>query len=162
MIRSTVLARVESIDASENLLFLARRHTHTLPTLPLDSGVVDVNAVDDAGETLLIVASLAGHAGIVHLLLAQEDIEADKPASNGATPLAFACYRGHVSIVQLLLAREDIDPKVTDDGVFQRARRDRDTPSFQTWYSEGRLDSAHSASFQGCFEPCLLHVDRPT
>ena len=58
-----------------------------------------------------VVASaflLIGRADVVRLLLAQDNIEANRETSDdGATPFLIACDVGNVEIVKLLLAHQN-------------------------------------------------------
>lgn len=53
----------------------------------------------------LVVAAQNGLLNIVKLLLAQKDIEVDKPHSSGYTALYLAIQNGHASIVEQLLSQ---------------------------------------------------------
>ena len=67
------------------------------------NGVADVNQMTCGGDTLLYVASQAGHIDIVFMLLAM-GVAVNQPSCDGETPLIVACFMGHADIVSLLIA----------------------------------------------------------
>ncbi|BCH32530.1 hypothetical protein MesoLjLc_44600 [Mesorhizobium sp. L-8-10] len=69
----------------------------------LDQGVV-VAELDEAGDPALIIASLAGRAGVVALLLERgADIEIRN--KHGLTALHAAAYGGNMDVIELLVAK---------------------------------------------------------
>ncbi|MFM9168216.1 MAG: ankyrin repeat domain-containing protein [Verrucomicrobiota bacterium] len=73
-----------------------------------------VDARDEKGNTLLMLASYHGRAEVVKLLLdagAATDLRNDK----GQTPLGGVAFKGHVEIARLLLAA-GADPKADQGG----------------------------------------------
>ena len=57
----------------------------------------------DTGSTSLHVASLAGRAEVVEMLL-KKGAKVDERRTDGSTPLHLACARGHTKVVQCLIA----------------------------------------------------------
>ena len=66
------------------------------------------------GQTLLSLASHAGHEGVVKLLLGRKDVKPNRPDNSGRTPLSLAAGKGRDGVVELLLAREDVNPNMAD------------------------------------------------
>ena len=64
-------------------------------------------------DNSLAWAAQNGHEGVVRMLLGQDDIEPDKPDSNGRTPLMRAACNGNEEVVRMLLARNDVNPNGT-------------------------------------------------
>jgi ankyrin repeat protein len=64
----------------------------------------DVNAKDNNGDTLLIVACCMGHSQVVIELLIH-GAEAEAQDNHGWAPLHYACCNGHLPVVKALLGR---------------------------------------------------------
>ena len=69
------------------------------------------------GMTALMEAAIAGHQGIIRLLLEREDIDVNvrAPFSDraiGYTALTWAAKHGHAKIVRMLLGRKDLEVNV--------------------------------------------------
>ncbi len=62
----------------------------------------DINVVSQYG-TLLVVAAISGHAGIVRELLSRPGIDVNQAGQHELTPLYLATSNGHVEVVRLLL-----------------------------------------------------------
>eukprot|EP00955_Chlamydomonas_euryale_P015750 168460-Chlamydomonas_euryale.AAC.1 len=62
---------------------------------------VDVNAVDEAGRTVLMVAAHAGRADIVELLLALE-ASPELSDGDGHSALSLALLNGHADVARML------------------------------------------------------------
>ena len=69
----------------------------------------DINQSDCMGYTALIWAAQQGNEEVVRLLLARNEVNADKPYNYGQTPLWWASHSGHEGVVKLLLARNDVN-----------------------------------------------------
>jgi len=69
----------------------------------LDQGV-DVAEPDSAGDPVLVVASLAGHADIVAVLL-ERGANIEVRNKGGLTALHAAAYGGNLDVVKLLVAK---------------------------------------------------------
>lgn len=65
---------------------------------------MDVNAVDENGQTAFAMAAHGGHMEIVKLLI-KHGAEIDRPDAVGITPLAMAAFNGHTEIVKLLIEK---------------------------------------------------------
>ncbi len=59
---------------------------------------INVNQVDNKGETALYLAASYGHTDVVKVLLSNLDIEVNKANSNGITALQTAINRGHADV----------------------------------------------------------------
>lgn len=82
----------------------------------------DVNARDDAGETLLMKAAGQGRLGLVNLLLRHHaDVGARKLDSWGFPALTIAAEAGHPDVVEALL-NAGADPNVKSGGYTPLAR----------------------------------------
>src|SRR5579871_381907 len=68
-----------------------------------------LNAKDANGGTPLSRAAQNGHALVVKLLLAREEVEPNCQDFQKQTPLMLAALYGHALVVKLLLARDDVD-----------------------------------------------------
>ncbi|RPA98307.1 ankyrin [Choiromyces venosus 120613-1] len=68
----------------------------------------DLNATDAHSNTALSWAVIAGHEGIVEMLLERNDVNPDMADSDGRTA-------PHFRIVELLLERNDVNPDTADD-----------------------------------------------
>ena len=66
---------------------------------------LDINFVDNYGETLLIVHSNSGNLGIVSLLL-NNGADPNIPDNEGKTPLYYAAIHNNVQLAELLLQNE--------------------------------------------------------
>jgi ankyrin repeat protein len=84
---------------------------------------IDVNAVNDIGETALFNSSLSGHVSITTFLLQIKGIDVNIPeTTQGATALSVASEYGHVEIVTMLLGAEGIQ--------VNKSKKDGATPLF--------------------------------
>ena len=71
----------------------------------------DVNAVDCTGGTVLALAAIGGHEGLIKMLSEREDVNPSQADTKyGQTPLSWAAEKGHARVVRMLLEREDVDP----------------------------------------------------
>ena len=61
------------------------------------------------GVTPLMAASGKGHATIVHVLLARDDVSINQQSVTGVAALHEASSAGHVAVVQALIERDDIN-----------------------------------------------------
>lgn len=75
------------------------------------SGKVGVNLADERG-TLLLMAAVKGHTGMVRELLSKPGIDVNLANGKGSTPLQAAAELGRVGIVKLLLAAPGINPNL--------------------------------------------------
>ncbi|CAG9976150.1 unnamed protein product [Clonostachys byssicola] len=70
----------------------------------LEKNSIEIDSLDERGDTAMLYASKAGHASVVKLLLAH-GAEADKPSEyDGLKPLHVAAKNNHGEVVRLLLA----------------------------------------------------------
>ena len=83
---------------------------------------IDLNARDEAGYTALMVACIAGHKGVVQLLLNYSESTIDlnerdesNGFSNGFTAFMMACTTGHKDVVQVLLDHSDQNLNAKDN-----------------------------------------------
>ena len=74
-----------------------------------------VDSQDGFGSTPLALAAENGEVGVVKLLLARNDVDANRRDKWGRTPLSLAAEQGHEEVVKLLLARKDIEADATDN-----------------------------------------------
>ena len=56
-----------------------------------------------------------GYEGVVKILLEREEVNPDKPDSDGRTPLSFAAEDGHEGVVKILLGRGEVNPDGPDN-----------------------------------------------
>ncbi len=96
---------------SPKRLILVSRYGHERIVKFLLQNNVNVNAVDNVGDTALIAAAEGGHGNVVDMLIgAQADVNAQAP--NGETALMAAATSGNVAIIRSLVAAEvDLDTK---------------------------------------------------
>ncbi|KAL1853979.1 hypothetical protein VTK73DRAFT_8855 [Phialemonium thermophilum] len=74
------------------------------------SDEIDVNELDDRGQTPLYNAVVHGHAHVVRILLANPAINPNVPNRWKDTPLLGASSDGNIAMVNALLRRPDINP----------------------------------------------------
>jgi hypothetical protein len=97
-------SKKDSMNRLYRELRVAARENNLPEVSRLLSVGADVNAIDNHGQTSLIVAIIMGDVQVVKDLHDHgADIELQK--SYGRMPLHFACYNGHVSVVNELLSR---------------------------------------------------------
>ncbi|KAL9085606.1 MAG: hypothetical protein Q9165_007506 [Trypethelium subeluteriae] len=84
--------------------------------LLLETGKVDVNSRDWAGETPLLQAVWEGHEAILRLLLEQGKVDVNSRNIYGQTPLWQAASDGHEAIVLLLLETGKVDVNMDSAG----------------------------------------------
>ena len=102
-----------AMDETEILFIAALRGEFEAVSQLVDAGV-DVNAKDENGDTVLIVAAGDGLLGVVEVLL---ENGADVHAKNdllGRTALHLAALNGHPAVVELL-ATHGADANAEDD-----------------------------------------------
>ncbi len=58
---------------------------------------------------MLLVAAQGGHAEVVRLLLAHQDVEVNQTNEGGVSALLFASGNGHVEVVKLLLSHQNVE-----------------------------------------------------
>lgn len=75
---------------------------------------LDVNIVDDLGQTPLHVAADRGHSSVVDALLADPRIDVNPRDSLRRTPLVLAALAGRAYVVESLLADDRTDVNATD------------------------------------------------
>ena len=79
---------------------------HQLEKLVMCS--LDINKVDEYGNTTLFNAASRGNLKVVQVVLGHPKIQLNKPTIDGSTPLYIASQEGHEDIVSTLLATSDI------------------------------------------------------
>jgi len=73
-----------------------------------------INQEDRARNTLLWLAALCGHGGVVKILLGRDGIKPNERGRYCRTPLFCAAMNGHEEVVKMLLEREDVNPNEPD------------------------------------------------
>lgn len=76
---------------------------------------IEVNAVNEMGETPLWYAASGGHEAVVGQLLAAPSIDVNAPDKSGETPLLSAARRGHRGVVRQLLTAPGININAIDE-----------------------------------------------
>jgi len=75
----------------------------------------DINQGNCFSNTPLYYAAGNGHEGVVKILLAQDDVNPNKPENrNGNTPFHCAAENGHQGVMKILLERDDVNPDKTN------------------------------------------------
>ena len=80
----------------------------------LENGA-NIREKDGLGNDSLILASIAGCASVMRLLLERANVNPDSKDNHSRTPLSWAAGNGHEAVVRLLLERPDVNPNPTDD-----------------------------------------------
>jgi ankyrin repeat protein len=75
---------------------------------------VDINRIDEYGNTSLIWACKKGHKKLVTFLVARDGIDLNKTDEEGETPLIWAAKKGHDDIVACLVGGAGIDINKTN------------------------------------------------
>ena len=70
-----------------------------------------INVVSEFG-TMLALAAVYGHVGVVRELLSIPGIDVNLAGAEEVTPLYLAAFKGHVEVVRLLLAARGINPNL--------------------------------------------------
>jgi ankyrin repeat protein len=70
---------------------------------------VNINAMNQRGDTALSRAAAAGHAKTVEYLLQLDGIEKNPRNDYGGTPLYGAVYNGYLGVIRTLLADDDVE-----------------------------------------------------
>lgn len=99
---------LNEVDGENGLtpLHLASFHGHlSAVKLLLSSSDLNVEAVNNRGQSALFYAAFSGHSAIVKELLDHpcHKVEVDRVDTNGNTPLMFAAYNGKAVVVAELL-----------------------------------------------------------
>jgi ankyrin repeat protein len=82
----------------------------------LRDGIVDANAANEDGMTLLIYAINNGYLGLVRMLLEMDKIDVNLPdTKDGRTPLGWAAEQGDPTAVSLLLDTGTALPNLRDE-----------------------------------------------
>ena len=111
---NTFVNRRAAVPQDQDMLINAARDGHTaIVERLLAAEGIDVNGVDEEGDTALILAADQGHTDIVELLLAVPGIDVN--ANPGETALIVAASEGHTDIAELLLAVPGINVNAEDD-----------------------------------------------
>ena len=76
--------------------------------------VVDTNATDEFGRTLLSLAARIGNEIVVRALLESGMAEVESKDKSGQTPLSWAAMYGHKAVVKLLLETGKVDVESKD------------------------------------------------
>jgi len=71
----------------------------------IDMERYDVDGADFYGLTLLALAALNGHEGVVKILLGKKEVDPNKPCDTGETLLSYAAQGGHEGVVKALLGK---------------------------------------------------------
>lgn len=107
---NTFVNRRAAVPQDQDMLINAARDGHTaIVERLLAAEGIDVNGVDEEGDTALILAADQGHTDIVELLLAVPGIDVNAKRWDGWTALFFAAWEGDIDIVEMLLAVPGID-----------------------------------------------------
>ena len=110
---NTFVNRRAAVTQDQDMLINAARDGHTaIVERLLAAEGIDVNGVDEDGNTALILAADEGHTDIVELLLAVPGIDVN--ANPGETALIKAASEGHTDIAELLLAVPGINVNAAD------------------------------------------------
>src|SRR5215471_14311366 len=96
---------------SSALLWAAERGQEATAQKLLNEGAC-VQAAQSSWTPLLFAAN-CGHKTVAQLLLARDDIDADRKDSIGRTPLSYAAGNGFEHVVRLILAKQ-VDPNSKD------------------------------------------------
>ena len=75
---------------------------------------IELNQVDEDGETILYSASQMGYKDLVRTLIGHKEIDVNKPAVVGKTALYISSERGHGKVVDELLRHQNIDVNKAD------------------------------------------------
>jgi ankyrin repeat protein len=75
----------------------------------LKQNKVDVNIMDDDGETALIVASKKGHLEVVRALLDHDDVDVNIEDNDGCTALDVARNNDNQDVAHLLEERMRVE-----------------------------------------------------
>jgi len=89
--------------------YAIKNNNFKLVKLLLDSNAVDINKIDDNGNTPLHLAIISRNFNIFKLLLSQSEIDIYKTNQDGYTPLFLAILNKDKAIVKLLLKKDLID-----------------------------------------------------
>ena len=74
---------------------------------------VDINHLDEKGQTPLYIASRMGHVNATKELLATEDIDVNKGRHlDGKSPLAIASEKGHFKVIMLIISHKAVDANI--------------------------------------------------
>ena len=95
-------ANMDAIAPTEKLFDLARDGDAAALAQYLDAGT-PATVTNEAGDSLVMLASYYGHSEVVELLLAR-GADPNQENFKGQTPLAGAVFKGKAEIVQALLA----------------------------------------------------------
>ena len=99
----------DQVDDGATALHAASANGHAECARALLAHGADVNTARADGRTALLWAAAYGHTGVVHVLLAAEDVDVNHFADDGYAPLGLAAFRGHTEIALALLAMDGID-----------------------------------------------------
>lgn len=96
-----------------NALHVAARRGCSLGLFQKILGKINnVNALDDHGETAMIISAHYGRTEIAKVLIARSDIDVNVHGNGGFTALMIAVETDRTDIVEMLIARPDIDVNV--------------------------------------------------
>lgn len=103
-------------NSKKLILSAALRGDEDVVKLLLDTGKINLEAMNDSGDTPLWRAAWMGRETIVKLLLATGKVDVNAKSQSNWTPLSGAIERGHQNTVELLLkagAKTDIEYTVS-------------------------------------------------
>ncbi|ETR99603.1 ankyrin [Trichoderma reesei RUT C-30] len=86
---------------------------HVAVEILLTAGT-DINYEWKGGRTALSLAAEKGHAAVVNVLLANEDVLVNRRDEKGKTPMCWAAEKGHEDVVVGLLGHKDIEAFLQD------------------------------------------------
>ncbi|KAI9665065.1 MAG: hypothetical protein M1821_006513 [Bathelium mastoideum] len=102
--------------------------------LLLERGEVDANAMDQYGNTPLMIAASSGHEAVAKLLLDIGKVDVNSKDDLGRTPLVCARRNGHEAVAKLLLETGKVRTSFQDDTAADPEIRDEYIPMvIQLW-----------------------------
>jgi len=97
------------------ILAASKGHEQVVSTM-LASGKINVNSLNNNGETALMCAVGGGHDKVISILLTSGNIDINTQNKDGNTALLLAAVTDHPNAASTLLASDKIDLKVGNQG----------------------------------------------
>lgn len=118
MVGLLYMGGVQAMDVTTAMLFTRLRQDSLLEEINqnLDAGIIDVNACDLTGRSLLMVAALKGHADVCELLIKRgANVNSDRDGIQ--TALTLAAYLGRKNTARTLLTTipRDVSDLISKD-----------------------------------------------